>query len=233
MRKKVEKIGLTIENAPLFRSLVGDFAAHENRSLSAVVEHTIMDTLLPQESNMRYFAQIYLYGERCNVGRALEAIFDHNAAGLNWRARHSNYLPFVQFAREQSTFCPVCRIQTDEDARDFATSHLASQLCSVVDYLRELSQKATDEMKAGYYTREADMCEFFYNELKSEPQFFKTINIYNLIIHNWDDLNWWQITYRLLHDLVMLDDGWRADPEARIELLKLMKSVPAEWEQQT
>ena len=41
MRKKAEKIGVTIENASLFRSVVGDFAAHENRSLSAIVELSI------------------------------------------------------------------------------------------------------------------------------------------------------------------------------------------------
>lgn len=232
MRKKVEKIGMTIENPDLFRSLVGDFAAYENRSLSAVSERTILNALLPSDSDMRYFAVNYLYSPDGNVGRALEAIFDTNAAGLDWKARHDNYFSFVRFAREQATFCPVCRVQTDEYARNLATTHMASQLRSTVDYLRELSQKEPDEIKAGYYAGEADMGEFFHKELISEPQFFKTINIYDLILHSWEDLKGWQITYRLLRDLVWLDLGWRADPEARLELLSLMKSVPAEWEQQ-
>lgn len=232
MRKKAEKIGLTIENAALFRSLVGDFAAYENRSLSAVSERTILDALLPSDSDMRYFAVNDLFSPGGDVGKALESIFDTNAAGLDWKARHDNYLPFVRFARVQSTYCKENRIKSDEYARNLATTHMASQLRSTVDYLRELAQKEQDEIKAGYYEREADMGEFFYKELKSEPQFFKSINIYDLILHSWEDLKWWQITYRLLRDLVWLDSGWRADPEARLELLALMKSVPAEWEQQ-
>lgn len=32
-----------------------------------------------------------------------------------------------------------------------------------------------------------------------------------------------------LNDLVLLDGHWRSDPEARLELLDLMKSVSAEW----
>lgn len=232
MRKKAEKIGMTIENPALFRSLVGDFAAYENRSLSSVSERTILNALLPSDNDMRYFAVNYLFSPDGNVGRTLEAIFDTNSAGLDWKAKHDNYLPFVRFARVQSTYCKGNRIESDEYARNLATSHMASQLRSTVDYLRELSQKEQDEIKAGYYASEADMGEFFYKELKSEPQFFKSINIYDLILHSWEDLKWWQITYRLLRDLVWLDLGWRADPEARLELLSLMKSVPAEWEQQ-
>lgn len=231
MRKKAEKIGMTIENPALFRSLVGDFAAYENRSLSSVSERTILNALLPSDKDMRYFAVNYLFSPDGNVGRTLEAIFDSNAAGLDWKAKHDNYLPFVRFARVQSTYCNENRIKSDEYARNLATSHMASQLRSTIDYLRELSQKEQDEMKAGYYASEADMGEFFYKELISEPQFFKTINIYDLLVHSWKDLCCWQITYRLLRDLVWLDLGWRSDPEARLELLALMKSVPAEWEQ--
>ena len=53
---------------------------------------------------------------------------------------------------------------------------------------------------------------------------------YDLVLHNWSDLKGWSITFRFLSDIVQLDASWRTDPEVRLGLLDLMKSVSKEWE---
>lgn len=230
MRKKAEKIGVTIENASLFRSVVGDFAAHENRSLSAIIERTTLNALLPTDKYMRAVAQYQLFGEGGNVGFALATLFENNSASIDSNAQHTNFQPLVLFAREQSTFCSSRLLAGDKDAAKLAASHTASQLESLIDHLRGLGEKAEDEMKAAYYHREVKIGECYLKELKSEPEFFKTINGYTFVLDHWCDFSWSRVTYRFLNDLVLLDSHWRSDPEARLELLDLMKSVSKEWE---
>lgn len=98
--KKSEKMTLTVENASLFRSVVGDFAAHENRSLSAIVERTTLNALLPTDKYMRAVAQYQLFGEGGNVGFALATLFENNSASIDSNAQHTNFQPLVLFARE-------------------------------------------------------------------------------------------------------------------------------------
>lgn len=229
MLKKSEKMTLTVDNPTLLRSIVGDFAARENRSLSAVIERTTLNALLPSDPYMRAVAQYQLFSEGGNVGFALATLFENNSASIDSNAQHTNFQPLVLFAREQSTFCSSRLLAGDKDAAKLAASHTASQLESLIDHLRGLGEKAEDEMKAAYYLREVKIGECYLKELKSEPGFFKTFNGYTFVLDHWCDLSWSRVTYRFLNDLVLLDGHWRSDPEARLELLDLMKSVSAEW----
>jgi hypothetical protein len=236
MRRRTEKMTVTFENAPLIRALVGDFASVESRSLSAVIERTTLNSLLPKHKFMREIAQIYLYGEGGNIGKALSVLFARNSAGLNWRANYDNFLPLVQFAREQSVYCKSRLLTDDKEAITLASTHMAAQLESLVDYLKgknaDLSAKTDMDslQKADYYNREIKLGEYFIRELREEPQFFNAVNGYSFVVDHFDDFGWSQITYRFLNDLVQIDDGWRDDPEARLELLQLMKDVSAEWD---
>lgn len=230
MRKTTEKIGLTFENAPLLRAVVGAFAAVEGRSMSAVIERTTLNALLPQNKVMREIAQYQLFEEGGNIGRALSAIFERNSAGLNWQANHDNLLPIVEFARSKSIFCTPLLATGDKTAVQFASTHLVSQLESIVDYLRDLAEGTEDVSKAAYYQREVKFGEYQLDELKNEAQCYHTMSGYDLVVHNWADLSWSQITYRFLADLVKLDAGWRSEPEQQLELLQLMKDVSAEWD---
>ena len=236
MRRKTEKMTVTFENAPLIRALVGDFAAEESRSLSAVIERTTLNGLLPKHKFMREIAQIYLYGEGGNIGKALSVLFERNSAGLNWRANYDNFLPLVQFAREQSIYCKSRLLMGDKEAIALASTHTASQLESLVEYLKgtnaELAEKHEMAImqKEEDYKREIKLGEYFVRELREEPQFFNAVNGYSFVVDHFDDLGWSQITYRFLNDLVQLDAAWRDDPEARLGLLQVMKNVSADWD---
>ncbi|HCX93217.1 MAG TPA: hypothetical protein DGZ34_11185, partial [Lachnospiraceae bacterium] len=95
---------------------------------------------------------------------------------------------------------------------------------------RDLGTKEKDVVKAAYYQREVQFGEQQLKELKTEPQCYHTMSGYDLVLHNWSDLKGWSITFRFLSDIVQLDASWRTDPEVRLGLLDLMKSVSKEWE---
>ena len=67
-------------------------------------------------------------------------------------------------------------------------------------------------------------------ELQVEPQHIKYLNIYKLLLNNWQDLKGWSITYRLLSDLASMEKGWRNTPEVRTKLLKILKEISNEWD---
>ena len=230
LNQKSEKMTFTIENPVLLRSVVGAFAACENRSMSAIIERTTLDALLPTNKAMRGIAQYQLFCEDGDIGRALSAIFERNSAGLDWKANYDNLLPIVEFARSQSIFCNPRLTADDEYMLRFAKNHVASQLESILDYLRDLGTKEKDVVKAAYYQREVQFGEQQLQELKTEPQCYHTMSGYDLVLHNWSDLKGWSITFRFLSDIVQLDASWRTDPEVRLGLLDLMKSVSKEWE---
>lgn len=86
-----------------------------------------------------------------------------------------------------------------------------------------LSDEAEDTEKKLYYEKEAKWGAGLLQELKEEPGCSHLINFYQLVLNSWEDFKNWTITYRMLDDLTRLEKGWRDDPEARMELLQLLK----------
>lgn len=226
LKNTKEKITVSFKDAPLIRALVGDFASAELRSMSAVIEHTVLDTLLPRDRTMRRIAETQLFSEDGNVGRALAAAFDDNSIPTgNWQAKHNNFLPLVQFARVQADTCEV----RTENAGTVEWNFAVSQFELILIYLRDLAEQTDNEKKANYYEREVQLGEAVLKEMKDPVRSFTTQAVYDLLIRNWTDLSDLKITYRLLRNLVSLNIGWSAAPEDKVRLLQLMKNISAEW----
>lgn len=223
-RNKTEKMTVSFERPELIKKLVGDIAIKENRSLSAIIEKIILTSLMPENSDAKWIAEQYLYSEDGGIGRALSAIFSNNSAGVNWEAVHDNMLPLVQFASTQEVFCAVPLTGKEKEL-----NHAYTQIQSVIDRLARLSDEAEDAEKKFNYEKEKEWGMELLQELKEEPECSNLFNFYQLVLNNWKDFKNWTITYRMLDDLVKLEKGWRDDPEARMELLHLLKNVSAEW----
>ena len=223
-RNKTEKITLSFEKVNLVKKLVGDIAIKENRSLSAIIENIILTTLMPENSDTKWIIEKYLYSENGGIGKALTAEFENNSVGVNWNAVHDNLLPLVQFASTQEVFC-----KSVLNGNEAELPHTILQVQSVLDRLNKLSEEATDSKKKLYYKKEAEWGAELLKELKEEPQYSRLNNFYQLLLNSWEDFKDWTITYRLLADLAKLEKGWRNDPEARMELLQILKNISAEW----
>lgn len=227
-RNKTEKTTISFEKPELIKKLVGDIAIKENRSLSAIIERIILESLLPKNNDAKWIAEQFLYGENGGIGRALSATFAMNSAGINWGTKHGDLFPLVRFASTQEVFC--CQPLTGDEEE---LHHAYSQIQSVIDLLKT---RATEEEAAGnlekkfYYEKEAKWGEDLLKILRETPRMSRLINFYQLLMNSWDDFKDWSITYRLLKDLVDLEKGWRNYPENRMELLQILKAVSEEWE---
>lgn len=223
-RNKTEKVTVSFERPELIKKLVGDIAIKENRSLSAIIEKIIITSLMPENNDAKHIAEQYLYSENGGIGRCLSVIFGNNAAGVNWEAVHDNMLPLVRFASTQEIFCSIPL--TGEEKELY---HAYTQIQSVLDRLNRLADEADDVEKKLYYQKEAEWGAKLLQELKEEPEYSHLINFYQLLLDSWEDLKNWTVTYRMLGDLIKLEKGWRDDPEARMELLQILKNVSSEW----
>lgn len=224
MRQKTDKKLISFTKLPLIDRLVKDEAEKENRSESAIIEVHLLKSFLPEEKNARFWTENFLYSEDGGIGRTLEAIFATNAAGVNWGSKYDNLLPLVEFAKTQEFFC-----NTAPTGEEIELHHCCSQLDSVVTKLEHLTDEETDPAEKDAYQKEVKWAKDLLTQLREEPQYSRYVNIYQLLINNWEDLKGWSITYRLLADLVVLEKGWRNTAETRTELLNILKIVSAEW----
>ncbi len=199
-----------------------DEALMENRSESAIIEKHLLDSFLPVEKNARFWVETCLYGENGGIGRTLQAIFSSNAAGTNWESVHDNLLPIVQYAKSQECLCNSVPVGNEKEL-----FHFCSQLAAVCLKLEKLADKNSD--KGIEYNNEAKWARQLLKEANDEPQFMRYINFYQILLNNWEEFKNWSITYRLLADLAVMEKGWVDSPEARIELLKIIKEVSNEW----
>ena len=78
-------------------SRIEDIAVKTQRSSSFIIENLLLDGLLPDNEEAKSIIRNHLYpdGERGGVQKTLEAIFAHNAAGLNWNSKYDNFKPLV------------------------------------------------------------------------------------------------------------------------------------------
>lgn len=129
-----------------------------------------------------------------------------NSAGINWKAVHDNYRPLVEFMRELVTDSSL-----ELTGEEPEYHHYLSQLKTAV----ELS----DNQKWG---RE------LYEELKSEPESFITINLLNWLLENWEALKNSTTTYRLLADVARVE-SWTDDKDAIQKYFSVMESISGEW----
>lgn len=223
-RNKTQKITVSFENPELIKRLVGDTAMLENKSASAIIERTVLQSLLPKNNEAKAIVTNFLYSENGGIGKTLAAEFENNASGTNWDAVHDNLLPLVHFAKTQEFFC-----NTTLTGKEKELYHMASQVQFIIDKLNQISEETDDLTKQSYYKREAIFGSHLLEELKEEPGFSRLINFYQLLLNNWDHLKNWTITYRLLSDLAKIEKGWRDTPETRMELLQIIKNVSSEW----
>lgn len=221
-RKQTVKKLISFNNYPIIDALVKDEAYIENRSESAIIENRLLDSFLPKEKNARFWAEKLLYTEHLGIGDTLQACFSFLSAGINWKSIHDNALPLVRFAKTQECFC-----NSLPTGRENELFHFRAQVDSVCEKLESLAD-AYPENEFGYQ-KDAKWARELLKEATDEPQFMRYCNFYQLLLYHWDDLKDWSITYRLLADLAALEKNWRNTPEARHELLEILKCVSSEW----
>ena len=222
-RNKTSKMTISFEKSDLIKALVGDIAVLENRSLSAVIERIVLNALLPKNDEAKYVIENSLYSENGSIAETLIGLFSNNAAGINGFSKRDNYLPLVEFAYKYYAGNHISISDTESEYK-----HTCFQFNSVVNIIRKESDLNPENFQL---TQNLAYAESIYNDFISTPDMVQLINIFMIILSNWDLLKGLDRTYRLLMDLVILCSRFNVSEtlEKRLELLDIIKSISSEW----
>ena len=204
--------------------LFNPFSNKNNSRKPIIIKNPFPEHMLPEDANAKLVITEYLYGQYGSTGNALEALFSQNAAGIEFKSVHSNFLPIVKFTKRESEFCNT-RLTGDE----MELHHLYSQLESIVEILDKQEKSCIDKKKREECLKQLELGQNLLQVVRDEPEKMKLPCYYNLIIHNWSVLDNWSRTYRLLSDLVSLESNWRDNAEIRLELGELICNLANEW----
>lgn len=230
MAKEITKKLVSFVKSTLIDRLVKDEACVENRSDSAIIEKHLLDSFLPENPTARSIAENSLYADNGvnGIGKALSSIFGICAAGAgSFSSKYDNLFPLVQFAQSEECFC-----NTVPTGKEPEICHFRTQLDYICTNLERLARESSDDSRKYYYEKEASYARALLKEATSEPEFMHYCNFYQLVLDNWEDLKGWSITYRMLSDLAAMETGWNDSSENRVKLLRLLKEVSAEWNDQ-
>lgn len=188
--------------------------------------HPLMEQM-PENEDVNYILQCFIYSESGNVGDTLKNLFDLNSAGLKWKAKSDKFLPLVEYARWQQNFCSKELTITKSNKDELY--HFISQLKSIVEKIEEMSKSCIEDEEALYYARQYKDANELLNYTQNNPAKLVLSNYYDMIINNWEGLKGWTITYRFLADLVALERNWKTDENSKYELCKIASEVTKEW----
>lgn len=83
----------------VLRNIIKDKAVLSERSMEEIVVEILEEDLLPAHSSVKDIILRNLYAHQ-GVGHTVSAIFQVTSGGMEWKAKHSNLRPLVQFCLE-------------------------------------------------------------------------------------------------------------------------------------
>lgn len=208
------------------QNIIKDEADLSGASESAILEHHIFNDIFPKNDEAKFIVETSLYPEdgTGSVGRTLTALFRNNAAGINWRSKHDNFKPLVEFAYKILTISGNSLLKGDEPI----IHHMASQLDSVAEKLNILSKNTEDPLERQNYASGFKFASELLSNLSEKPSGFNLIDIFLLTLEYWDDLKLWTRTYRLLGDASSLCE-FPNDSKEKLMILNLVKEISNQW----
>lgn len=190
----------------LLRNVVKDKATLHEKSMEDIVAEILEEDLLPAHTSVKDIILRNLYANR-GVGHTVSAVFQVTSGGMDWKAKHSNLHPLVQFCLENQAHS--IRL-TDNEA-----AYLKSNLRLLLEHLPAKKALELNDTIA---------------LLKEGASEFNAENLYQFLLEHWEILKCWSVTYRVLYALTSVPDTWTEDAVTRLQLLKILKEVSEEWE---
>lgn len=190
----------------LLSNALKDKASLHRKSIEEMVEELLKAHLLPSSEDVLDVLERNLY-ECGGIGHTVSAVFQVNCGGSGWTAKHDNFLPLVKFCQKYQKH--IFRL-TDSEA-----GYLKSNLKLLLEHLQANEAIALNDMM---------------NLLHDRASEFNANNLYQFLIRNWEELNSWSVTYRMLYALTSTDGTWMEDAETRLRLLEIVKEISEEWE---
>ena len=204
----------------LLENMLEDASNYDHKTVSAVIETLLLDSLLSENNEARYFIE-NLYTNNWSIQDTLIAVFEYLSIGLNWESRYDNGRDLVVYSMHQSALNHSIIDTTSDEIY-----HMLNQFDSAIKKMEKSYENYEENPDA---TNEIAYAKEIYRQLESKDNGVSMSSVYTIILNNWDALKNWTITYRLLGDLVKLEKNWSNNSNRRYELSLLIRTLAKEW----
>lgn len=203
---------------------IEDLAIKNQRSSSFIIESILLDGLLPKNESAKGIIRGYLYpdNEQGGVQRTLDAIFSQNAAGINWKSKHNNFKPLVEFCIYFSTSEPM------KKGNESHIPYLLSQFNSVIERIENCKDACIETYDRQMYTSQLELAIILKKSIEENPSKVDFRNCFQLVYDCWDMLDDWSITYRFLYALTTVCE-FQENTISRNELYDIISKISEEW----
>ena len=224
--KKIQKaFNLSSEHVKNFIEMrIEDLAIKTQRTSSYLIENILLDGLLPKNRDARDIIKYRLYPEdkQGGVKNTLDHIFSYNAGGVDWKSKHGNFKPLVEyclaFGSNSATY----------SNRSYGISYFYSQLDSVVKRITECSKFVIENEDRNMYKSFAEYAAMLKKNAYTDPENIRISEHFQLVYDCWDMLYDWSITYRYL--MVLAANGeFQESAIARNDLYDIINQISEEW----
>ena len=206
----------------IIEGIINDEAETDFRSASSLIEKHLMDSLLPPNGDARAFVEDLYAGTR-SFQEIVCDLFAFNAAGIEWSARHTNFLPLVEFVRDLSA-----RTQEVHTGQEIEWTHFIGCLESVCTKTESYAKETGSNEAAHSAARAREL----YDYIRDTPQAMIDYNYYNLVVLNWVALGNYTFTFRMLANLAKMNHSLDEQgnlPEIRFKFVQILRRISADW----
>ena len=210
-----------LQERALIDSIASDEAAVTKRSVSGIIEQHLLNSMLPQNRNAAAFVRMSHTDGIMDIEYIFSAVFEYLAAGINWEAKETNARSLVMLYHELSVNSAILTGEEKE------WKYVVNQLDSIAKKLEQAGKATPDcenELKIN-----AEYVRDIISEIEKNPTYIRFTSITGLILSNWEWLNNFTFTYRLLSFVSTMQKGIRNDAETRYNLIRILKEITAEW----
>ena len=224
-KKNQKMFYFSSEHAKKFvETRIDDVAIETQRSSSYIIENLLLDGLLPKNEEAKYIILQNLYPDDDNGGikKTLYALFSANAAGINWKSKHNNFKPLVEY----------CILHCDPEAHYTNSPYLdyfAGQLCDIVSQIDNCVHVCIEPYDKKMYASYLDLAKLLLEKAEKAPQEIVYKQCYDLINVCWGMLYDWSITFRFLACLTRMCDFYEENSRARNALYDIIADISQQW----
>lgn len=204
--------------------LIKEEMVDTGRSFSFLAEKHMLNDLLPADPSARIWVEL-MYSEQLEVNDVLFKTFNYMSEGINFKSKHSNALPLIEFVINE-IFHKKTKIKPDDHIY-----HLKSQMESVVGYINSYCESLIDDNDNNDKTellKELSNAKFLFNDISDEKYSQCISEYFDFLKRNWEILKEYSRTFRLLADLIHYSNIDNSNNN-KFKLRVILKKVTKTW----
>lgn len=182
-------------------------------SMSLEIERILIEALIPRDGGFAERPVMRIYYGMGTVQSELAGIFESNAAGIDWKARHDDERPLVELASQQSIGLTL-DLSKEYGGGMMPVYHARSCWESVCERLeRDVEELDGDAARAARV--DVEVARRLLSQLNDAAAHPEAKAFFDLVLRNWWSLGNYTYTFRALMDVVDMTAGWPETAESR------------------